>query len=325
MNYNSISDVSRQSSHRESRPLLRSTNIRNGHPNVQNLNEFSQNGNGQQRNLLQTISGVLHSQSVRLSHGNNFNNTQANNSNIGIRGASLHHINDGARKANGFATLHYPPNHSNARKSVIDLQHQQPFVNSSHQRATSFMVHNTGNNLGNIVHGNNNTVSRFNGSTIVNSGMNGDRIISVDPVTGQAVAFNANGREAFTGQPTYISSSLSDGGMFVDGNNLANNSVLAARGEAQNRLAGDNINGNNPDLSVSPGTIVRQLIQQHRKNNATSNSNQQLVQQNTPMKSQTQTLNSVSSQQPPMTTAGPVSLPQPQFAHPIASATAAKI
>ena len=155
--------------------------------------------------------------------------------------------------------------------------------------------------------------------------MNGDRIISVDPVTGQAVAFNANGREAFTGQPTYISSSLSDGGMFVDGNNLANNSVLAARGEAQNRLAGDNINGNNPDLSVSPGTIVRQLIQQHRKNNPTNSSNQQLAQQNTPMKSQTQTLNSVSSQQPPMTTAGPVSLPQPQFAHPIASATAAKI
>lgn len=312
LNYNSISDVSRQSSHRESRPLLRSNNLHN----VPNLNEYSQAVNGQQRNLLQTISGVLHSQSVRLSHGNNFNNNQTNNSNIGLRGASLHHINNGTRKGSGFATLHHPPNHSNTRKSIIGMQQQQQqqhtFANGSNQRATSFMVHSTGGNVVNNVNSNSNPVSRLNGTAIV----------SVDPVTGQTVTYNVNCTEAVSGQPTYISSSLSDGGMFMDGNNLcATNHVLRSNGDAQHRLASDNLNDNITDMGVTPGEYVRQLLKQHRTNNAPTISGQQFGRQNIT----TQGLNSSMAQQTPITTAGPVCLPQPQFAHPIASATAAKI
>ena len=339
MNYNS--DVSRQSSHRESRPLLRNKNLTNGHSNMSNFSDYaSQATNGQQRNLLQTISGVLHSQSVRLSHGNNVTHNQSNdNSNIGMRGASLHHINDGSRKGNrGFATLHYPPNHFNTRKSVIGMPQgnpQQPhsFVNGSNQRASSFMVHGTpGNIITNNVNGNMIPLSRLNGSTIVNSSLNSDRIISIDPVTGQAVAYNANCREELGGQPTYISSSLSDGGMFLDGSNFTTNGVQEqATGNTTNKLtSGMAIVGKNNDVGVTPGEYVRQLLQQHRKNNAPNNSSPQHFTQNAITSTAnplSQVTNNVSISQPAQVTsnAGPVSLPQPQFAHPIASATAAKI
>jgi len=315
LNYNSISDVSRQSSHRESRPLLRSSNIPNGHASI--LNDFSaQTVNGQQRNLLQTISGVLHSQSVRLSHGNNVGNNQANASNIGIRGASMHHIKNGdIRKGNGFNTLHHPPNHSNNRKSILEMQSQQQpqsIFNGSNQRATSFMVHNSGGNIVNNANVNNAAIARINGGAFV----------SVDPITGQAVTYNANCTENVNCQQTYISSSLSDGGqMFVDGNG-----VVTANLDVQKRITGDGRNGNIGDMAATPGEIVKQLLQQHRRNNQTNISSQQFVHQNVQSNAQPAIMNTVvTAQQVPMTNAGPVSLPQPQFAHPIASATAAKI
>ena len=322
LNYNSISDVSRQSSHRESRPLLRGNNIHNGHANI--ISDISaQTANGQQRNLLQTISGVLHSQSVRLSHGNNVGNNQNNASNIGMRGASMHHIKNGdVRKGSGFNTLHHPPNHSNTRKSILEMQPQsqqqtQSILNGSNQRATSFMLHNTGGSTINNSNCNNATLARLNGGAI----------ISVDPVTGQAVTYNANCAETLNGQQTYISSSLSDGGqMFVDGNNFQRNGVMAANLDAHKRYTGDSRNDNIGDMAVTPGEIVKQLLQQHRRNNQTNISSQQFVQQNINSNGQPVILNTIApAQQVPITNTGPVSLPQPQFAHPIASATAAKI
>ena len=193
---------------------------------------------------------------------------------------------------------------------------QQTFANGSNQRATSFMVHSTGGNIINNVNGNSNPVSRLNGTAIV----------SVDPVTGQTVAYNVKCTEAVSGQPTYISSSLSDGGMFMDGNNLcAPNHVIRSNNDAQNRLAGDNLNDNIGDIGVTPGEYVRQLLKQHRTNNGTTISGQQFARQNITPGTPNQGLNSSMAQQAPVTTAGPVCLPQPQFAHPIASATAAKI
>jgi hypothetical protein len=322
LNYNSISDVSRQSSPRESRPLLRGNNIHNGHANI--ISDISaQTANGQQRNLLQTISGVLHSQSVRLSHGNNAVNNQTNASNIGMRGASMHHIKNGdVRKGSGFNTLHHPPNHSNTRKSILEMQQQpqnqtQSILNGSNQRATSFMVHNTGGSTINNANCNNATLARLNGGAI----------ISVDPVTGQTVTYNANCAETLNGQQTYISSSLSDGGqMFVDGNNFPNNGVMTTNLDAHKRLTGDGRNDNIGDMAVTPGEIVKQLLQQHRRNNQTNISSQQFVQQNIHSNGHPLILNTVApAQQVPITNAGPISLPQPQFAHPIASATAAKI
>ena len=153
--------------------------------------------------------------------------------------------------------------------------------------------------------------------------MNGTAIVSVDPVTGQTVTYNVNCTEAVSGQPTYISSSLSDGGMFMDGNNICTtNHVLRSNGDAHNRLASDNLNDN---MGVTPGEYVRQLLKQHRTNNATTISGEQFSRQNITTNTQTQGLNSSIAQQAPVTTAGPVCLPQPQFAHPIASVTAAKI
>ena len=323
LNYNSISDGSRQSSHRESRPLLRNNNnLYNAHSNApHHLNDYSQGINGQQRNLLQTISGVLHSQSVRLSNGNNFTDNHGNNTNIGIRGASLHHINNGTRKGRGFATLHHPPNHSGQRKSVLGIQQQQhPMSNTTNQTKSSFMMRNTGGNLGHPA-----AVTTLNGTTILGSNLNGDKFVGVHPITGQAVSYNANRREAIPGQATYISSSLSDGGIIGDGNNVTANGVFNPNSQAQHRIAKDSINGVNLDNSSSPGSIVRQLLQQHRKDNAEKGGVQQYNQHNISTLPQSQAVNSISSSQAPITNAGPVSLPQPQFAHPIASATAAKI
>ena len=164
----------------------------------------------------------------------------------------------------------------------------------------------------NSANSNNATVGRLNGSAIV----------SVDPITGQAVAYNTNCSENVNGQQTYISSSLSDGGqMFVDGNGVVTNNL-----NAHNRIAGEGRNDNMGNMAVTPGEIVKQLLQQHRRNNQTNISSQQFVQQNVQSNGHPIIVNTVvPSQQVPITNAGPVSLPQPQFAHPIASATAAKI
>ena len=191
-------------------------------------------------------------------------------------------------------------------------QQPQPIFHGSNQRATSFMVHNTGGNVVNSTNSNNATVGKLNGSAIV----------SVDPITGQAVAYNTNCAENLNGQQTYISSSLSDGGqMFVDGNGVVTNNL-----NAHNRITGEGRNENMGNMAVTPGDIVKQLLQQHRRNNQTNISSQQFVQQNVQSNGHPIIVNTVvPAQQVPITNAGPVSLPQPQFAHPIASATAAKI
>merc|ERR1712223_1824572 len=221
----------------------------------------------------------------------------------------------GIRKGNGFNTLHHPPNHSNNRKSIMEMQSQQQpqsIFNGSNQRATSFMVHNTGGNIVNNANVNNAAIARINGGAFV----------SVDPITGQAVTYNANCTENVNSQQTYLSSSLSDGGqMFVD-----ENGVVTANLDVQKRIAGDGRNGNIGDMAATPGEIVKQLLQQHRRNNQTNISSQQFLHQNVQSNAQPAVMNTVvTAQQVPMTNAGPVSLPQPQFAHPIASATAAKI
>ncbi len=64
VNYSDLS--SRQSSSRESRPLIART--------------MQQQQQQHERNLLHTISGVLHSQSVRIAHSNNMAQAAANNS-----------------------------------------------------------------------------------------------------------------------------------------------------------------------------------------------------------------------------------------------------
>ena len=119
--------------------------------------------------------------------------------------------------------------------------------------------------------------------------------------------------------------------MFVDGSNFTTNGVREATGNTTNKLtSGMAMVGKNNDVGVTPGEYVRQLLQQHRKNSAPNNSSPQHFPQNAVTSTanpQTQVTNNVSISQPAQITsnAGPVSLPQPQFAHPIASATAAKI
>ena len=109
--------------------------------------------------------------------------------------------------------------------------------------------------------------------------------------------------------------------MFVDGNGVVTNNLNAHKG-----IAGEGRNDNVGNMAVTPGEIVKQLLQQHRRNNQTNISSQQFVQQNVQSNGHPILVNTVvPAQQVPITNAGPVSLPQPQFAHPIASATAAKI
>jgi hypothetical protein len=97
LNYNS--DVSRQSSSRETRPLIRPNAIHN------NFNE--------QRNLLHTISGVLHSQSVRIAPSGNSSS---------MRGcATLHPI-----RRNLSATNHHTLARMGTMTTTGGVHHGQP-------------------------------------------------------------------------------------------------------------------------------------------------------------------------------------------------------